>query len=265
MKTRKHIKHGSKVSEISNELDLEIEELAGFMGLNMEADSLWHAKKVLRKQAINSRRFTTAVEALLVFANNLKKHRHLVESAFARLKPAERKKAGRQLFSFYVSISDWQRAEMFRPKRPQTSQDLLFSIWTLLGLHKTDEALPVFRKCRKRRLTAERQRNLFDYSMMVEAMACYYAQTREWSKAEDSWEYGLDYEPFAVNAWIGLMKLVAVEGLLKIGWVHKFAPWLLDKNANCKQPDVTLQKKLNEYAAHLTKILPQKEQWRFGL
>lgn len=247
----------------------ELNELDGYCELGMANEALALCRKLLRCKQINARAFEAVVTTLLIQADHLKRWRRALERAFENLPLNARPNVTGKLFHFYVSVADWNAAFSFLPKKPTTCADLLFSMWTLLELRKTDEAKKIFRKCR-RELHPDLDEQ--DMSSLTEAMASHLAQSGDWPAAARFWRLGSQLESFAPNAWEGLIKLHAYDGLLQANEafdaIRSEEFW--DSSTDVMLPGNTneirrlLDKKFHRLAKHLAKVIPAKERWRFG-
>jgi hypothetical protein len=182
------------------------------------------------------------------------------------------------LFHFYVALNDSKAARAFLPSNPTEPTDLLFSIWTLLTLRETEKAKPIYRKCRRflRNLSARRIADSefeFVAGILIEAVASYLAHIRRWDEAQEFWRLGSTFGPFTTNALDGLVKLHALRALLETGkvseilrdeefWQEDF-PVMLPGNRQTTRAEV--EKRFRRYEKHLTKVVPVKERWQFGL
>jgi hypothetical protein len=245
------------------------DELHGYLELGMANEALAIASNILKSEKIDSLHFCEAVDAILIQADHLKPWRGRVERAYERLNETGKRLGAARMLDFYVSISAWEEAYNFIPRKKSEPQTLLFSVWTLLELRNLEEAASVFLICLKQLKTA---RDKFDKSCLLEAVAAYLAQTGEWEKAESAWEAGQEFPYLAENAWDGLTKLHAYRGLLQANIAFETAkqnsfwdePALMLPNNSIRR-SIAVDRKFHRYASHLAKVIPAKERWRFGM
>lgn len=250
---------------------LRRQELEGCLQLGLEKESLHHAGRILGARKISASAFQSAVCALLVCENHLRRWVRCVESAFDRLNPQEQREASSQMLSFYVSLSRWDDAARFLPSRPATAEELLFSMWTLLNLRRQDEATALSRVCFRR---FKRTDDEFEKSCLAEAMACCLAQAGSWETAELFWEAGTEFWPFAPQAWERLVQLHALRGLMAANEVFEFVRRARSIH-ECQSPNAKvscaseqledLDRDFHCKAAQLARVIPAKERWHFGL
>ena len=252
-------------------MELRREELEGCLQLGLEKQSLHHAGRILVARRISASGFQSAVGALLVCENHLRRWVRRVESGFARLNPQEQREAASQMLSFYVSLNRWDDAARFLPSRPTTAEELLFSMWTLLNLRRMDEASALLKLCRRH---FKRTKDEFERSCVLEAAGCLYAQEGSWGHAESASVRGTEFWPFAPNAWERLVKLQALRGLMTANEVFDFVS-RARRTHECQSPNAKvpcapeqledLDRDFHHKAAHLAKVIPAKERWHFGL
>jgi len=139
-------------------------------------------------------------------------------------------------------------------------------------LKNIQQARPLCRKCRR---FLRQPQHRFAFSMLVDAMADYHAQTGDLSTAEAYWRLAPPEEPFFESAARGLVKLQAVRG-------HTYASagratlqkahaesnqglldLILPGNEKSRLADVL--KDLQKYSSALTRIVPKRDLWKFGL
>ena len=163
------------------DLALLREELEGCLHLGMEREALRLAGRILRSHNLNAIAFDSAINALLICEGQLGRWLARVESAFAALGRRDQRKCSTAMFNFYVSLERWTDAARFLPRRPATSEQLLFSMWTLLNLRRMEEAGLLYKISIRKFKRAEDE---FEQSCLLEAIGCYWAQNRDWGAAE---------------------------------------------------------------------------------
>ena len=254
------------------DLALQREELEGCLHLGMEREALRLAGRILRAANLNSTAFNSAVSALLICENRLRRWRGRVESAFAALSRRDQRKSAKVMFNLYVSLNRWNDAARFLPRRPATAEELLFSMWTLLNLRRMEEAELIYKASVRKFRRVEDE---FEQSCLLEAMGCYWAQNRDWGAAEYACERGADFWPFAPQAWQRLVKIQAARGwqmatelfsLVGLESSQQIPGASTTSTNHGTAKDLVEQKTLlDRQAARLAKVVPAKERWQFGL
>ncbi|MEN9574440.1 MAG: hypothetical protein RL514_2295 [Verrucomicrobiota bacterium] len=254
------------------DLTLQREELEGCLHLGMEREALRLAGRILRSDNINAIAFDSAVNALLICEERLGGQVGRVESVFAALGRRDQRKSAKAMFNLYVSLNRWNDAARFLPRRPATAEELLFSMWTLLNLRRMEEAEPLYRASIRKFRQVEDE---FEQSCLLEAIGCYWAQNRDWGAAEYACARGADCWPFAPQAWQRLVKIHAARGWQMATELCALIEQECSERATGSSPtssnhgtaeDLDEQKSLLErQAARLTKVVPAKERWQFGL
>ena len=260
------------MSAMNIDLALQREELEGCLQLGMEREALRLAGRILRSHNINSTIFDSAVNALLICEDRLGRWISRVESAFAALSRRDQRRLSKMMFNLYVSLNRWNDAARFLPRRPDTAEELLFSMWTLLNLRRMEAAEPLYRASVRKFRRVEDE---FEQSCLLEAMGCYWAQNQDWGAAEYACERGADCWPFAPQAWQRLVKIQAVRGWhLATELSALIAQECSDRDTGSSPAasnhgtaeDLAEQKALlDRQATRLAKVVPARERWQFGL
>ncbi|MEN9677419.1 MAG: hypothetical protein RIS76_3315 [Verrucomicrobiota bacterium] len=260
------------MSGMNIDLALQREELEGCLHLGMEREALRSAGRLLRAANLNATIFDSAVNALLICEDRLARWTGRVESAFADLSRRDQLKSAKVMFNLYVSLNRWNDAARFLPRRPATAEELLFSMWTLLNLRRIQEAEPIYKASVRK---FKRVEDEFDQSCLLEALGCYWAQNRDWGAAEYASERGADFWPFAPQAWQRLVKIQAVRGwqmatelsaAIDQGCSERETGSSAAASNHGTSADLVEQKALlDRQAARLSKVVPAKERWQFGL
>lgn len=257
---------------MSMDLALLREELEGCLHLGMEREALRLVGRIFRSHDLNAIAFDSAINALLICEDRLGRWLARVESAFAGLGRRDQRKSATAMFNLYVSLERWTDAARFLPRRPATSEQLLFSMWTLLNLRRIDEAEPIYKASVRR---FKRVEDEFEQSCLLEAMGCYWAQNRDWGAAEYVCQRGADCWPFAPQAWQRLVKIHAIRGWQMATELSALIGQECSELEKADLPtscnhgtaeDLAEQKTLlDRQASRLAKVVPAKERWQFGL
>lgn len=259
------------MSAMNIDLILLREELEGCLHLGMEREALRLAGRILRSHNLNATAFNSALNALLICEDRLRRWLGRVESAYAALSRRDQRSVSKMMLNFYVSLNRWTDAARFLPRRPATAEELLFSMWTLLNLRRMEEAEPLYKASVRKFKRAEDE---FEQSCLLEAMGCYWAQNQDWGAAEYACERGADCWPFAPQAWQRLVKIQAVRGWHLATELSTLIAQECSGRDSDSSPtstnhgtaeDLAEQKALlDRQASRLAKVVPAKERWQFG-
>jgi len=263
----------SSESELANlppDLARKIMDLQGYFELGMAKEALAVARALLKYRPVYPYAFTEALWPIFVHADHCRTWKRLVESAYAQFSTRNQKALRSNMLQFYVSMRDYESAYRFLSPRPQAVDDLMFSMWTLLNLKKVEQAKPLWRKCRRLLLQTQ---DRFEFGMLVEALADYHAYIGDLSTAEAYWRLAPPEQPFFESAARGLVEIQAVRGHAYVAAGHAILEktdaeaggWLdivLPGNEKGRLADA--YKDLQKYSAALSRIVPEKELWRFG-
>jgi tetratricopeptide (TPR) repeat protein len=245
-------------------------ELNGFSEMGMQEDVLKSARALFKLRPMHPAVLSEALSAILIHADQLPRWRAAVEKAYAGMSARLRKFVRSEMLGFYVSVRDWNKASQFIPARPRAAQDLLFTMWTLLNLRRMDEARAIERKSIKLLLKSE---DRFETSMLLDALADYYAQTGHWAEAEVCWQLSPPEEPFFDTAACRLVQLQAMQGMrnanLGLSTLAGLEA-LPDEHAlmlpgNQRERFEEIHKELTRYEKALKRVVPEKEFWEFGV
>jgi len=238
----------------------------------MKRDALNLAREILKAGKISVIKFNAALEAILVQADRLKPWRPVVEKAYARLPERVRRMVQSQMLGFYNAIHDWDSAYRFLPARPQTPEDLLFSMETLLNLRKLDAAKSIQRRCLR---MLGQSADTAAAAPLLEALASYHAQAGELEAAEEYWKAAATVDgPFARNAMTGLVEIAAVRGLCYLAaglqQIEEFRKSRIDEEAiilprNREGMLEQAEQHLKRYQEALVRVVPPDELWHFGV
>ena len=121
------------------------------------------------------------------------------------------------MIEFYTSMSDYESAYRYLSPRPQTVEEVVSSMWTLLNLKKVEQAIPLCRKCGNLLLQPQDQ---LDHSMLLDALADYHAQTGDLYTAETYWRLVPAEDPLFEKATRALVEIQAVRGHASVAVGH---------------------------------------------
>lgn len=107
--------------------------------------------------------------------------------------------------SMYAWTKDWNNAWRFVSIRNAWSADeIMFSMDTILALDMLDDAKRLSRRCMKVLPVASTR---FEQSLLIEALASFFARTHAWDKANTLWQQAPLDQPFRRNALSGVAEL----------------------------------------------------------
>jgi hypothetical protein len=196
-----------------------VQELEGYLDLGMARESLRLARTILKTRPLTAAEFSAAVQALLTQADTLPPWKAAVESAFAGLPRRGRPEASRRLFHFYVGVRDWCAAWPLRPRSVIEPTDAVLVMWTALELGHLGDARRLGARCQawltaalKTNTASDEERSTISH--LTEAMASFHAKTGRWDQAEALWQMGKGLQPFAAQAWEGLVTVHSLRAML---------------------------------------------------
>jgi hypothetical protein len=180
-------------------------EMSGCCDLGMKCEALQLVRKILTQERILPEEFREAVRTIGVHADKLKTWKPKLEAAYNRQSRAFKSKVRSDVLSIYASMNDWDNARRFVSVREAWSADeIMFSMDALLALDLLDDAKRLSRRCMK---VLPFARTRFEQSLLIEALASFFARTRDWDKAIALWENTPMEEPFRRNALEGIIRI----------------------------------------------------------
>jgi hypothetical protein len=175
-------------------------ELSGYLDLSMTKEAQNMTARILMQPHLSADEFSGAIVAIGM-GMNCKKWKLRLESAYDRLSRTHKRRARSAMLVFYCSIGDSKNAERFLSLRSLHSpHELFFAMDVLLELEMLAKAKGLAKKCEKALAAAQTS---FDRSLMIEALASYYARIRNWDRAFDLWQVAPRDQPFARRAATG--------------------------------------------------------------
>ncbi len=260
----------SQPAGLPPDLASKMNDMQGYDELGMAKEALQVARALLKYRPVHPQAFRAALSTLCVHANKCRAWKQLVEDAYAQLSTRNQKALRSEMLGFHVSRQDYESAYRFIPPRPRDVRDLVLSMWTLLDLKKVKQAKPLCRKCRRLLLQLQ---DRFSLGMLVDALADYHAQIGDLNTAEAYWRMAPPEEPLFESAARRLVELQAARGHAYVAAMRAtlekaFAEadcsldLMLPGNEKARLADVC--KTLQKYSAALSRIVPEKELWRFG-
>jgi hypothetical protein len=180
-------------------VDWLIRELDGFVDLgSREINKL--VRQILTHPRVSGAALWYAVRAIGTM-DSPRRWRRDVEAAFARLSKREKRRAREAMLNYYSLISDFESALPFCAVRDlRNPSELMFAMDVYLHLNRLSDAKKVERKCLN---AIDRADDPFDTSCIAEALASFYARTRNWQRALEVWTIAPRDQPLARNAAVG--------------------------------------------------------------
>ena len=225
-------------------------EINGFVELGLNQDAIRLIRSTLNRQQISGEEFITSVNGLLRCADHLVRWHEKICQAYNRLPHREQNLARSSMFLFLATIEHWQQAALFAPRSSEDPAELLFMMWTHLHLRDLKSARRVALQCHKALRRIEDEDQVFS---LFHALGDYYAQVGNWDQAEESWEILTRSEIFHRNAVENLVQLHALRGLV------------LAQQELASEDGLAAHTRLSRRLAHLERVVPTSERWRFGL
>lgn len=245
-----------------------LSELDGYLELGMTRECLRLARRMLKHPTLTVEVFAKAVEAVLIQEDRLERWRGIVDGAFERFWPRERRLARRTMLSFHVAREDWEAAGNFLPRRCGDLAEGLFAAWTLLRLRRLEDCERVVAWMTRR--AARGGLNDLEESAVLEAAACWLAAGGALDEAEDLWRDATKLEALRENAWMGLIDLQTARARIAVADAKRdLAAEAFDAElalpGNEKRRRAAFEGKLRKKEGALERVLGKGELWRFGI
>jgi hypothetical protein len=186
-------------------------EMAGCCDLGMTREALQLARKILTQDRILAEEFSETVRTIGVHGDTLKKWAPKLQAAYDRQSREFKRAARFDMLSIYAPMGDWENARRFLSLRNAWSAaEMAFSMDVLLGLDLSDEAKPLSRRCIKCLPFATTR---FEQSLLIDALADFFARTHQWNKAIAMWQNAPMEQPFRGNALEGIVQIHLARAL----------------------------------------------------
>jgi hypothetical protein len=245
----------------------EAEELEAYVDLGIASEAIPLARKALKRRPVNPHELSLAVQVASQLWPRVKPWVPLIEAAYNVLNKRGRESVRFAMLAFYVNLDDWSKASLHVIPRPTSPRDLTLTMYTLLNLRKMVEAECICRRCLRalKRVTDPESR-----SMLLDALADYYAQTGDLERAETCWHSSPPGEAFASQAAIGLIKIQAARGLRYVATAlasERRAKQLgrFDAHAPKRSRLSYTERQLLRFQDAFQRVLPEKNQHEFGI
>ena len=190
-----------------------VEELYGYSDIGMKSAGLKLVRKILAKQLIEPVEFTATINTIGMYGSSadLRKWAEAVEAAYARQTPKTKKAINGDMLRYYQAVGNSESAVRFvTTQELKDTANALFIMELFLETNRMKEAKQFSRRCAKA-LVCEDDR--FHASVLIEALAIYYARIREWDNALYFWERAPLEEPFRENATSGIVEIHLARAL----------------------------------------------------
>jgi hypothetical protein len=246
-------------------------ELDGFVELGSTQEAAKRTREIFRHPHLTADALASAIIAI---GTMHAPHRWQddIEGAYSRLSKREQRRATEAMLDYYYMIREPELALQFcNIRRLNSPAALNFAMDLFLHFNMLDEANKVARKCWR---IGERVENMFQLSCLAEALASYYARTRQWQRALEIWKLAPRDQPLSRNAAIGRIEALIAQAL---GAAHDELDTI---ELLKKKPSSELQimvpgiedsmlddtrKELLRFRHALEHVLPAKRRHAFGL
>lgn len=256
----------------SRSIDSLVDELQGYLDINLAAEARKIARELLRHPFLNANGLCEVVRAIGMGMKSPSIWRLPLEEAYRKLPSKEQRRARASMLGYYHMVWDPDAALQFCGGRDlQSPPDLLFAMDVLLHFGKLKEAKAIARKCEN---TLNSDLTRFEAGCLIEALASYYARSRQWQRALQLWSHAPREEALARNAATGIAEvfiaaaLDAITGeLAVVENLEKKASTKLALNLPGVEDGMLkdTKKDLLRLRRGLERLLPEKKRVAFGL
>jgi len=185
-------------------------ELSGYTDLGMVEQAEKLIGQLLEQPGLSAGALNQVVISIGM-GPNPKKWTTQLEAAYARLTPRGQRQSRSWMLDLFSTMGDWKNAARFLSIRSlREPHELCCAMRTLLALDRLTDAETVARKCEA---ALTRAGNASDQSLLVEALASYYARSGDWPCAFEFWRNAPRAEVFATDAVVGMVHLCIVSAL----------------------------------------------------
>jgi hypothetical protein len=180
-------------------------EMSGCSDLGMKREALQFVRRILAQKHILPEEFREAVRTIGVHADKLEDWKSKLEAAYNRQSRTFKRRVRSDMLSMYASMDDWDNARRFISIRNAWSADeIMFTMGVLLALDMLEDARVLAGRC-KRALCSATDR--FEQSLLIEALASFFARTHHWGAAIELWQQAPLDQPFRRDALTGIVQL----------------------------------------------------------
>jgi tetratricopeptide (TPR) repeat protein len=247
-------------------------EISGYCDLGMKRESLRLIRRLLEKRRILPEEFGEAVRTIGVYSSfsDFKKWKPKLEAAYNRQSRKFKRKARSDMLGMYASLREWETALQFLSvRKPSSAFEIFLGMGVLLELGKLQDAKVLAARCKRALSTAT---NRFEQSLLLEALASFFARRHDWDRAISAWQHAPLEEPFRRDALRGIVKIhlarafEAIDSGLKVLAKLKQNPELsLCLPGNDLQLTQDAEKELLKFKRGIEKVLPEKVRKNLGM
>jgi hypothetical protein len=247
-------------------------EISGYADIGMKQEALRLTRKLLEKRRILPDEFSEALRTIGVYASfkTFKKWKPKFEAAYERQSRKFKRKARPYMVELYGSLREWETALQFLSvRKPSSAFEMFFGMEILLELEKFRDAEALAIRSRRALSFA---RSPFEQSLLLDALARFFARTRNWDRAIAAWQHAPLDQPFRRDALSGIVKIhlarasEAIESGLKALAELKQNPELsLCLPENDLNLTIEAEKELLKFKRGINKLLPEKARKELGI
>lgn len=180
-------------------------EISGYVDIGMKKEALRLTRKVLEKRRILPEEFGEAIRTMGIYLSSKawKACKPKVDVAYNRQSRNFKRKVRSDMLAMHVTLGEWRSAlEFVSVHRPSCAADLFFGMNVLLELDRLEDARVLATRCAKALPFATSR---FEQSLLLDALADFFARTHSWDHAINAWQLAPLDEPFRGNALSGIV------------------------------------------------------------
>jgi hypothetical protein len=249
-------------------------EISGYVDIGMKKEALRLTRKVLEKRRIHPEEFSEVIRTMGICLSSKawKGCKPKIEAAYNRQSRKVKRKVRPNMIEMYASLGDWETAvQLLSIQRCSSASELFFGVGVLLKLDRLEDARVLAIRCAKALPFATSR---FEQSLLLDALADFFARTHSWDHAITAWQDAPLEEPFRGNALSGIVKIHLARAFesIEIG-LRKLAE--LKENVDNENElclpgnDLALtlktEKELLKFKRGIEKLLPQKVRKELGI
>jgi hypothetical protein len=247
-------------------------EISGYADICMKQEALRLTRKLLQKRRILPDEFNEALRTIGIYASfkSFKKWKPKFEAAYERQSRRFKRKVRSDMLAMYVSLKEWETALQFLSVRKSSSaSEIFFGMDVLLELDKVEDAKALAIRSRQ---ALSSPRSPFEHSLLLDALARFFARTHDWDRAISAWQHAPLDQPFRRDALSGIVKIhlacafETIESGLKALAALKQNPELsLCLPGNDLKLTLDAEKELLKFRRGIEKLLPQDARKDLGI
>lgn len=247
-------------------------EISGYVDIGMKREALRLTRKVLEKRRIFPDEFSEAVRTMGVYLSSKtwEQWKPKVEAAYERQSRKFKRKVRSDMLGMYASLREWENALQFLSvRKPSSAFEIFLGMGVLLELGKLQDAKVLAARCKRALSSAT---NRFEQSLLLEALASFFARTRDWDRAISAWQHAPLDQPFRRDALSGIVRIhlarafEAIDNGLKALAELKRNP---EPSLCLPENDLGLtcdaERKLLKFKRGIDKLLTNKARKRLGI